>query len=127
MSEGRQQGSERRSAPRVPLALRVTVTHARAGEPATTHHARDFSPEGVFLFTPRPLEVGSEVTLEIELPDGGCVSVSGQVVRMQIVREALEPPGLSGMAIRFKNLDEAVGERILRLVEAVHKALETGA
>ena len=119
MSEGRQQGSERRSAPRVPLALRVTLTHKRSGEPATTHHARDLSPEGVFLFTPRPLEVGSEVALEIELPDGGAVSVAGQVVRMQIVREVLEPPGLSGMAIRFEDLDTAVGERILRLVEAL--------
>jgi hypothetical protein len=69
--------------------------------------------------------VGSEVALDIELPGGGTVSVEGEVVRMQIVREVREPPGLSGMAIRFKSVGEADGTRIARLVEAVRRALET--
>ena len=115
----------RRRTTRVPLALRALVRHKDSEEPATYHHVRDLSPDGVFLFTPSPLEMGAELTLEIELPGRPSIALTGEVVRVQIVRDVSEPPGLSGMAVCFKAVDDKDRERITKLVESVRKVLET--
>jgi uncharacterized protein (TIGR02266 family) len=114
---------ERRAAPRAPLALRVWIS---PGEAAVPHHAVDLSAEGVFVLTAKPSDVGALLNLRIELPGAEAIAVSGLVVRSQLVLGAGGTPGLSGMGIRFRDLEEKDRSRLGKLVEAVRRALELG-
>jgi hypothetical protein len=69
--------------------------------------------------------MGAELALEIELPGRPPIALTGEVVRVQIVRDLSEPPGLSGMAVCFKAVDDKDRQRITKLVESVRKVLET--
>ena len=110
---------ERRAARRVPLALSV-----RVAEPAgARYHTRDLSWEGLFLCTARPLELGEELELSLELGTGASLKATGVVARTQIVQMVGEQPLLSGMALRFTRLEPGDQERLKRLVEGVWQAL----
>ena len=113
---------ERRIARRVPLALVVRV----GGGTGAVYHTRDLSWDGVFLCTPRPLEVGEQMELALELGTGDTISAGALVTRTQIVQTVGEQPLLSGMAVRFTRLEPAERERLDRIVEGVWRILTEG-
>ena len=110
---------DRRASPRVPLAL-----HVRVGKSVQLYLARDLSADGVFLFTPTPEDVGTELSLALELPDRSVLSLNGAVVRTQQVKEVGAGFGMSGMAVKFTNVPEDDHRRLVRLVDSVRDALD---
>ena len=58
--------SERRSGPRVPVRLGVTIRSAESRP--TTAYARDLSTNGIFLYVNSEILVGSELEMVMMLP-----------------------------------------------------------
>jgi hypothetical protein len=71
---------ERRRNERIPLKLHVTW-EAMSG--TTDANTEDISLSGCFVNTARHVEVGESLTLSIELPSSGSLTVSGLVVSYQ--------------------------------------------
>jgi hypothetical protein len=98
--------SERRRAPRIPIAVNVDVA---APDPRPTHETffggltADVSEHGVFVATPRVLDVGTRVSLEISLP-------TGQVLARGVVRwkraACADRDIVAGLGIVFDGLCE---------------------
>lgn len=89
--------ADRRSDVRHATHLRVVVNAAEQGI------AMDISLGGIFIATPRPLPIGSEISLEIETPLlDKPIRVAGSVVRVEDAGELNRRPG---MGIMFSELD----------------------
>jgi uncharacterized protein (TIGR02266 family) len=74
----------------------------------------NLSKGGIFLESPSPLPVGTEVTLQLDVADAGVIELIGQVAW---VRRG-SPDGLpDGMGIQLHELDERYGGMIDRMVE----------
>ena len=70
---------QRRTAPRVPVALDVTL--ARAHGSAVPGRTQDLGPAGMRVASRRPLKVDEHLDFDIDLGDGGHVSGRAHVVR----------------------------------------------
>jgi len=69
---------------------------------------------GIFIESPSPLPVGTEVTLRLDVPDAGAFDLVGQVAW---VRD-MAPDGMPvGMGIQLHELDERYGAAIDRMVQ----------
>lgn len=105
------EGEERRHHVRHPTHIRVVVNDHAAGI------AMDVSLGGVFIATPRPLPVGSEISLELEIPERReLAEIRGRVVRVEgggtlSVR--------TGMGIMFEGLDAEQGNLLRRICRGV--------
>ncbi len=88
-----------------PMYTGVRVRAARAMAILVEEgHVYDISEGGARLEIDEPMEVGSPVDLEIELPGrGGKVNVSGEVVR---IFDQDDDPGPRRMAVRFTEFRE---------------------
>jgi uncharacterized protein (TIGR02266 family) len=100
---------ERRGGLRVPVQMWVEEQG-----PTGTYFQRsaNLSEGGIFLERTIPHPMGTQVTLKLQLPDGG----EPVEVRAEIVNAAAGEGDL-GMGLRFIDLDDAAARRIRRLVE----------
>jgi len=104
---------EKRKFPRAPLRVSADCLQ---GEVAFQQYTVDVSQIGVFIDTPEPLPVGTELTVKFGLPRHGAhVLVKGKVVRT--VPPSQAPEGVrTGMGVRFTNLSSEDSERIKAFV-----------
>jgi uncharacterized protein (TIGR02266 family) len=101
-------GDERRVSPRVPLEADVVLA---CGSQFFSGTAHDLSARGVFVATRRPLDIGTNVSLELTVPEG-------QVLARGVVRWRRSPDadGLAGVGIEFVDLAEVDEQIIARIV-----------
>jgi type IV pilus assembly protein PilZ len=102
---------DKREHPRIPVSLRVV--YLNRGELARDL-VTDLSPGGLYLRTTRPLEIGTEVDLEVLVTDEDLpIHVRGKVVWLR------KPPAAhEGMGIQFTGV---MGPVLLELVAAAKK------
>jgi len=95
---------------RVPACMRVQFRNASSFLVAYTVN---LSRGGVFLETEEALAVGSEIALQIEVPQAGPVTLNGHVTWR---REQADVDGPIGIGIEFDHMIDALGELIDQLV-----------
>lgn len=91
---------EKRKSPRVEKKLKSEV-HSLEGMTFST--SMDISTGGIFISTPEPVQIGSEVKLSVKLPDKEEFEVKG-IVRWMAENDSKH--GKSGMGIEFVELDD---------------------
>jgi len=99
------EGTERRKDRRVTIATIVKVWLEDLDD-LMEYMSENLSAGGIFIKTDRPIPVGSKVSLEISLFEGGIklIEAEGNVVRV-IGGEAGPARGESGIAIEFTYID----------------------
>lgn len=96
---------------RLPLSVRVAY---RSTGTFLVAYSVNLSKGGVFLETDSPLPIGSPVSLELEVPAIGLLTVVGKVAWL---REQNADGLPQGMGIQFNSLDEIYGHAIDELVK----------
>jgi type IV pilus assembly protein PilZ len=99
-----------RRQPRLPIKLEVEYRTAGA---FLVSYSVNLSKGGIFIETPSPLPVGSQLSLQFEVPGAGALEVSGLVAW---VRQGSLDGLPDGMGIQFDNIDERYGSVIDGLV-----------
>jgi Tfp pilus assembly protein PilZ len=104
---------------RLPVALRVKIRLAtwQSFEQMVT---RDLSRGGLFLRSPQRYEVGAQVTLAVETPDGGELEIPARVARLSHSHEE------AGFGLEFLEIPESTKRHIDALLEAASRPTETG-
>jgi uncharacterized protein (TIGR02266 family) len=88
-----------------------------------TDWATNISQGGLFINTRKPLAVGSEVKIIIQLPDAAFpFDITGRVTRVEAVGNAAN--AAPGMAVEFTELDRTKREKIETFVQKLRKDLE---
>ena len=105
----------RRLVPRYPLSHSVRVRTAKG--PARSYPARDVSCGGLFLATEEPLELFSDVQLEVDLPGGRSTTLSARVVHVLSLDKARSFGMPAGIGVQFEDLSAAQRESVGELVE----------
>jgi type IV pilus assembly protein PilZ len=95
---------------RVPFCVRVQFRNASS---LLIAYSVNLSRGGVFLETEEPVEVGSEVTLQLEVARAGPVLLSG---RVSWRRERPDRDGPVGIGVEFEDMVDTLGELIDSLV-----------
>lgn len=104
---------EKRKHPRAPLRVSAECLQ---GERIFQNYAVDLSQSGIFIETPDPLPIGTEVVLKFSLPrQGASLLVKGKVARTAPPSQPPEGAG-SGMGIRFTNLSSEDSAKIKEFV-----------
>jgi uncharacterized protein (TIGR02266 family) len=99
-----------RRQPRLPI--KVEVEYRTAGAFLVSYSV-NLSKGGIFIETGSPLPVGSQLSLQFEVPGAGALEVSGLVAW---VRQGSLDGLPDGMGVQFDNLDERYGSLIDGLV-----------
>ena len=97
-------------------AVELPVTVADSTNSVDAHiqfDTQDLSAGGAFVRSDLLFEVGEELSLTFQLPDGKQVKARGRVVR--VARETGDE-GVAGMGIEFVDLPDADRDAILALV-----------
>lgn len=103
--------SDKRQHSRVPVSLKVS--YPSKGD-LQRDLVTDLSPGGLFIRTSKPLEIGTEVDLEVSIsPTDPQISVRGKVVWL---RDAQSPQ--EGMGIQFTGM---MGPVLAEMVQAAKK------
>ena len=111
--EGPDEWNERRKSDRVDLLVRVTY---QSVDELFSEFARNINEGGVFIETDSPMDVGSTVALEFNLPGSEeAVQTIGRVVRVSMGDGGSTP----GMGIEFDELTEDDRQRINALVRGL--------
>lgn len=106
---------ELRRSQRAPLKLRIGYEQMNA---FFADYTKNISRAGMFIKTPRPLEVGSRCQFSLSLPAlSDPVALEGEVAWALGEEEAREKGQEPGMGIRFVFADEAARREFERLVE----------
>ncbi len=95
---------------RVPFCVRVQFRNASS---LLVAYSVNLSRGGVFLETDAPVEVGSEVTLQLAVARAGPVLLSGRVTWR---RERPDRDGPVGIGVEFEDMVDTLGELIDSLV-----------
>lgn len=96
---------ERRLHPRKTLRTRV-VLEDEFGEGFIYLYTTDVSLGGLFVESEIPLKVGTKMFLSFSLGDeSSLIRTTGEVVRLE--KLAATYPGVSGLGLRFLDLDES--------------------
>ena len=103
--------NEKRQSPRVEKKLKSEV-HSQEGMTYST--SMDISNGGIFISTPEPIHIGSEVVLTIKMPDEGEIEMKGVVRWMD---ENDKKQGKSGMGIEFVELNEDLRNKINQIIK----------
>ena len=102
----------KRQHPRVPVSLQVS--YLSAGD-LQKDLAVNLSPGGLFVRTSKPLDIGTEVDLEVLLANEDTpMHVRGKVMWLR----GASPEAQSGMGIQFTGV---MGPLLLEMVEAARK------
>lgn len=97
---------------RVPCGITVEY---RSPSSFLLSYATNLSRGGMFLETPEPLAVNTELTLSIDVPSHGTVELSARVAWTRSIDESGGP---EGMGLEFSQVAPEVGRVIDRLVAA---------
>ncbi len=95
---------------RVPFCVRVQFRNASS---LLIAYSVNLSRGGVFLETEEPVDVGSEVTLQLEVPRAGPVLLAGRVTWR---RGQADKDGPVGIGVEFEDMVDTLGELIDSLV-----------
>jgi type IV pilus assembly protein PilZ len=95
---------------RVPLCMRVQFRNASSFLVA---YSVNLSRGGVFLESDEPLQVGSEIALQVEVPDAGPVTLTGRVTWR---REKPDIDGPVGFGVEFEDMVDILGSLIDQMV-----------
>jgi type IV pilus assembly protein PilZ len=95
---------------RVPFCVRVQFRNASS---LLVAYSVNLSRGGVFLETEEPVQIGSEVTLQLEVARAGPVLLSG---RVSWRRERPDRDGPVGIGVEFDDMVDTLGELIDSLV-----------
>ncbi len=117
MSRSGKDSSEKRGAQRVPVKLKVDW---KSEGNFLFEHATNISEQGIFIETENPMQPGTAIDLQFQLPEASKkIEVRGEVTWVNPIR----PPGSEnynpGMGIRFTNLNEGDKDTILSLVKRI--------
>jgi len=85
-----------------------------AEEHVTFSSTVDLSKGGIFISTPEPLAIGSEVSMSIHMPGHGELEVKGIV---KWVRTDESESEKAGMGIEFMNVDSDLKKKLDELVK----------
>ena len=106
---------ELRRSQRAPLRLRIGYEQMNA---FFADYTKNISRGGMFIKTPRPLEVGSRCQFSLSLPAlSDPLALEGEVAWVLTAEEAQQRGEDAGMGIRFVFADEALRLDFERLVE----------
>ena len=101
---GSEDGSERRSAPRIPFEVWV---EERSEDSIYFQRTADVGPGGLHLAGTIPHPEGTEVVVRFGLPDGG-----DDIEARGVVAAGTREEGGTGMGIRFVDLAPEIQQRI---------------
>ncbi len=107
--QSRDSHPERRSFPRLPLAVDIGV-HSETNFYAGL--SQDISGGGIFVATHDLLEIGTKVSVAFTLPAVGEIQTDGTVKWVRVPRE-----GKPGMGIQFERLAAEQRAMIVRFIE----------
>jgi len=108
---------EKRTSQRVPVKLKVDY---RATGNFLFENATNISEQGIFVETDAPLDTGTMIDLQFQLPDSQKkIEVLGEVTWTNPRRPNPEENHNPGMGIRFVNLSELDKETILSLIKRI--------
>jgi len=100
---------DRRKSDRIPLRLRVKFPNLQT---LMEDYAKDISHGGIFIQSENPRQLGDRFIVTMVHPDTKQeLELEGEVVRVAR-REPRDPGSVSGMGIRFVNLDEKAKKAI---------------
>lgn len=112
-------GQERRTAPRFEITTKVKLESPRGIQ---RYNSLNLSTGGIFLESPKPLTIGTEITLKFDLPGAGAVDAKGVVKHhhpLVIFVEGVGEKVLNGMGISFLRIEgegsQALAEQIKKL------------
>ena len=109
--------SDLRGSKRVPVKLQVDWK--REGN-FLFENATNISEQGIFIETEQPMEAGTLIDLQFQLPEAKKkVEVLGEVIWINPVRPDRNRNHNPGMGIRFVNLKEIDKETILSLIKRI--------
>jgi len=107
---------------RAPITFPVTF---HAGNDAAWGTCYTLSRKGMFIKCANPPATGSQIQLELGLPDGGGpIPVKAEVVHSSPLKAAAKNGSLSGMSVVFKRMKQDDRKRIDRLVRATARVLK---
>jgi uncharacterized protein (TIGR02266 family) len=104
--------NEKRKHPRISKKVKSEV---RSTEGMTFSSSRDLSYGGIFISTPEPVNIGSEIQLSIIGPDEENIEIKG-IVRWLTEGEGKEKQ--SGMGIEFTDINLNQKTKITKIVES---------
>ena len=106
---------EKRKRPRMSLSLDVTY---ESGNDFLSSFLSNISSDGVFIETPRPLEVNTQLRIRFHVPEmEESLGVEGTVVWVREIEDSLQP----GMGIRFEGMDPDDRKRLDRFLAEYRK------
>ncbi|MGE0792007.1 MAG: TIGR02266 family protein [Sandaracinaceae bacterium] len=106
-------GSERRTSPRVPIALKVEYKRLNS---FFADYTKNISRGGTFIRTKNPLPIGTEFMFHLQIPTlEAPLTIKGKV--MWIVKDSGDADADPGMGIGFVYDSEADRDRIHTIVE----------
>ncbi len=107
---------------RVPVVLPVQYNSSGKSFNAETY---TLSQEGVFIKTPKPLPISSELEVQFILPgDKKDISIVGEVVHQSTMGDTDNSHVLSGMVVIFKDIRDRDRRRIDRFVRGQAKQMK---
>ena len=96
---------------RIPFSVEVEY---RTASSFLVAYSANLSKGGIFLETPTPLAIGTELALKFTVPRFGTVEVRGLVCWVRAIPQEGKP---AGMGVEFEQLDGRFGETIDRMVQ----------
>lgn len=91
---------ERRAIPRFVMGLTASVTDMSTGL-ILTAVTRDISSDGAFLITSKPLPIGTQVTLSVEISTHAETASAGRVLSMVDLTGKVIRREYAGMVVQF--------------------------
>lgn len=117
MNRSAKEESEKRGSQRVPVKLKVDWKSAGN---FLFEHATNISEQGIFIETESPMEPGTAIDLQFQLPEASKkIEVRGEVTWVNPVRPVGSENYNPGMGIRFTDLKEGDKDKILSLVKRI--------
>jgi uncharacterized protein (TIGR02266 family) len=89
------------------IALKATIT-IESENNFFTGFSENISEGGVFVTTPAPPPVGSQISVEVNIDDSPSIQVMGEVRWHRIDSEGM----ISGCGVKFINLERAVARQL---------------
>ena len=108
-------GRERRRSGRVPVEIQIQYETA---DGFFEDYIRNLSLGGIFIETPKPLPMNTKLKVQFSLPDMSAPIVADGVVVHTLRLGQPKNPSVSGMGIRFSELDAASTETLESYLQA---------
>jgi uncharacterized protein (TIGR02266 family) len=108
-------GRERRRAKRVPVEIQIQY---ETPDGFFQDYMRNLSLGGIFIETPKPLPMNTKLKVQFSLPDMSSPIVAEGVVVHTLRVGQPENPSVSGMGIRFSELEPSSKEMLESYLQA---------